>query len=215
MTDQAPLMNQAEAFSRRGIFIVLSSPSGGGKTTIYKAVLARMAGMTYSVSYTTRPPREGEVDGRDYYFVPQATFERMRADGEFIEWAEVHGSLYATHRKTLLKTLESGRDIILDIDVQGARTLKRKMPDGVYIFIFPPSMGVLENRLRGRKSDADPIIQRRLEIARREMAAWPDYDYLVVNDELERAIADVMSIIRAECCAKARFQPERIDAYYR
>jgi guanylate kinase len=200
---------------RRGIFIVLSAPSGGGKTTIYKAVLNQLAGISYSVSYTTRTPREGEITGQDYHFVDLATFERMKASGEFIEWAEVHGAFYGTHRKTLQRTLEAGQDIILDIDVQGARLLRRKMSDGVFIFIFPPSIKVLEARLRDRKSDSDEIIHRRLEIAQREMESWPDYDYLVVNDNLDKAILEVLSIIRAERCSVMRLHPAWVETYYR
>ncbi|MBN2384160.1 guanylate kinase [bacterium] len=194
---------------RHGIFFVLSSPSGGGKTTIYKSILNQMDNLAYSVSYTTRPARTHEVNGRDYHFVDPETFERYRQEGQFVEWAQVHGAWYATHKQTLFSVLDTGRDIMLDIDVQGAKQLQARMKNGVYIFIMPPSMAELERRLRARKSDTEQSIKVRLEIARQEMGHFLDYDFLVINDRLETAILEVMSIIRSERCRLDRLNLDR------
>ncbi|MFC1850055.1 guanylate kinase [candidate division CSSED10-310 bacterium] len=200
--------------SRQGIFFVLSSPSGGGKTTIYKGVIRQLPGITYSVSYTTRAARENEIDGHDYNFVTLNTFEMMRAENQFMEWAEVHDALYGTHRETLLTSMKKGIDVIMDIDVQGARQLRQKMKQGIFIFIFPPTMGELERRLRNRKSDTDATIRRRLDIARIEMSVYKHYDYLVINDSLEQAIADVITIIKAERCKISRFDNHTIKKFF-
>lgn len=199
---------------RQGIIFVLSAPSGGGKTTIYKAILQRMNGITYSVSCTTRQPRSDEVDGRDYFFLERDRFEKMVVAGEFLEWAEVHGSLYGTRKQMVLDTVATGSDIMLDIDVQGARQLRKVFPEAVFLFLFPPSLAVLEQRLRGRKSDRDDSIQRRLEIARLEMAEYRMYDYLIINDEVENAIDEVMAVIRAERNAINRLNDHELKRHY-
>lgn len=187
-----------EKIPRKGIFIVLSSPSGGGKTTIYKKVLERLANVTYSISYTTRLPRKSEINGRDYNFVSEERFLKMKKDNQFIESAVVHEAYYGTHRETLIKMLDEGLDVILDIDVQGALQLKEKFNQGIFIFIFPPSMKELELRLRGRKSDTDENIRHRLEKAKYEMSFFKEYDYLVINSNLIDAVEDVCVIIKAE-----------------
>lgn len=183
---------------RRGIFFVLSAPSGAGKTTLYRGVMKQLSDMTYSISYTTRRPRSGETDGVDYCFVGRPVFEEMIGAGEFVEWAEVHGELYGTHRRTLQATLEAGKDIILDIDVQGAQQLRESFNKGVFIFVFPPSLDELEKRLRGRDTDSDEVINRRLCIATKEMALYKNYDYLIINDDLAQATSSVIHIIQAE-----------------
>lgn len=179
--------------------MVISAPSGSGKTTLVKRLLAAMGGLRFSVSYTTRPPRRGEKNGRDYFFVSKKEFRRMIAAGEFVEWAEIVGQLYGTARKPLRAAQMAGQDVLLDIDVQGHRQVRRKLPEAVSIFILPPSYPELERRLRRRSSDTPEMIKRRLANARREIGSWPKYDYLVVNDRLAaatRALRDVVEAAR-------------------
>jgi guanylate kinase len=185
----------------RGSIIVVSAPSGSGKSTLVQRLLAAMPGLRFSVSHTTRPPRQGEKNGREYFFVSRRRFRRMAAAGEFIEWAEVFGQLYGTAQKQILAAQEAGQDVLLDIDVQGHAQLRRKLPEAVSIFVLPPSYAELERRLRERHSDTPEVIERRLEEARREMRHWPEYDYLVVNDRLARATKELRVIVEA---ARAR-----------
>lgn len=175
--------------------IILSSPSGGGKTTIAKRLLEVRDDVGYSVSCTTRPPREGEVEGRDYYFRSRDQFEAGRKAGEFAESAEVHGHLYGTLRSEVDKVLKSGRHVVMDIDVQGTRQFKAVFPDTVLIFILPPSAEVLIERLKARKTESDESLIRRLRSAKQEMKAVDLYPYLVVNDEVESAAKAVSRII--------------------
>jgi len=184
--------------------VVVSGPSGVGKSSFCHAALAADERICYSVSATTRPRRGDEREGREYLFVSPAEFERMRGAGELVEWAEVHGSWYGTPRRYLESKLREGRIIILDVDVQGGLAIKREFPDSVLIFILPPSLDVLERRLRGRQSDAEEVIARRLAVAPAEIAHAVDYDYVVVNDELEAAIARVLSIVEAEKSRRER-----------
>jgi guanylate kinase len=184
---------------RQGSIIVVSAPSGSGKSTLIRQLLARVPDLTFSVSYTTRPPRPGERNGRDYFFVSHDRFELLIARGEFIEWAKVHGNYYGTARKQILAARNAGRDILLDIDVQGHRQVRRQLPKAVSIFILPPSFQELERRLRRRHSDSPEAIQRRLSTARKEITHWPEYDYLVVNSHLHesaRALRDVVLAAR-------------------
>lgn len=188
---------------RRGILLILSAPSGAGKTTLAHRLGDMLGGeCLFSISYTTRSPRGGERDGIDYHFVERSRFEAMIDADEFLEWAEVHGNFYGTHRSYV----DAARDVdvvIFDIDVQGGEQIKRKHPEAVSVFILPPSMKELERRLRGRGTEADTAIARRLLAARREIARGEQcYDYLVVNDDLERALADVQAILRAEHCRR-------------
>ncbi len=187
----------SQASPRTGNVIVISAPSGTGKSTVVKRVLASVDGLGFSVSHTTRQPRPGEQHGREYFFVSLARFKRMVAAKDFLEWAEVHGNLYGTSWNTLRNTCEGGEDLVLDIDVQGHCQVRRRLPDAVSIFLLPPSLAELAQRLRRRHSEAPAVIDNRLKAARQEIGHWSDYDYLVVNDRLSSAIRDVKTIILA------------------
>ncbi len=188
----------------KGLLVVISAPSGTGKTTLTHMLLKEFPNMEFSVSYTTRPPRPGEVNGKDYYFVDRETFERMIEEGDFLEWAEVYGNLYGTSKSQVLKALNEGKDIILDIDTQGALQVKKNFPEAVLIFVLPPSLSELERRLRRRGTDDEETIERRLKVAREEIRRAPLYNYIVVNDVLEVAFENLKSIIRAEKCKTER-----------
>lgn len=185
---------------RTGILFVISGPSGVGKGTIRQALLSQMGDIEDSISATTREPRSGEVSGRDYFFLSEPEFRQLIEKDMLLEWAEVYGKLYGTPHQFVMETLTSGRDVLLEIDVQGARQVKSKMPEGVYIFISPPSMKELESRLTARGKDSPQSIERRIAACRDEMGSLSDYDYEVVNDQLETAINKVVSIITAERC---------------
>lgn len=183
---------------RRGFLVVLSGPSGAGKNTLLNRVLPKMEGLIYSVSATTRPPRPGERDGVDYYFLGHDTFQEWIDRGEFLEWAEFAGYRYGTPRRFIDESLAKGLTVITDIDIQGARQIREKLSDGVFVFLMPPSVEELENRLQGRGTDSDETIRRRMQIASQEMAAVKDYDYWILNDDLDKACETLISIIRAE-----------------
>ena len=180
-----------------GTLFVVAAPSGAGKSTLVNALLEREGAISLSVSHTTRPPRAGEQYGRHYYFVGRAEFEREIAEGIFLEHAEVHGNLYGTSRTTVQGLLGQGRDVLLEIDWQGAGQIRRSKPDCVSVFILPPSRAELERRLRGRGSDAPDVIERRLHNSRGEIAHAHEFDYIVVNDVFEQALADLQAIVRA------------------
>ncbi len=183
----------------RGRLFVVSAPSGAGKTTILKSVMAGTQGLAFSVSHTTRSPRSGENDGKDYHFVSRRQFEDMRAKGAFLEWAEVHGNLYGTSISSLEQQLDLGFDIVLDIDIQGAAVLRdKKRVEASFIFIAPPSLEELERRLRSRGTDSDETIDLRLANAKSEMAEADRYQYLIVNDNLNESIKLLTAIILAE-----------------
>lgn len=185
---------------RMGILFVISGPSGVGKGTIRQALLAQIGDIEDSISATTREPRSGEVSGRDYFFLSETEFRCLIEKDMLLEWAEVYGSMYGTPREFVLETLAGGRDVLLEIDVQGAQQVKSKMPEGVYIFISPPTMAELEARLRARGKDSAQSIERRTAACRDEMSFLPDYDYEVINDELDTAVSKVVSIVVAERC---------------
>ena len=191
---------------RRGTLVVVSAPSGAGKTTLCREVRLRLPDLAYSVSVTTRPPRAGELGGVDFAFVSEAAFRDMLVRGEFAEWATVHGNLYGTRARVLDEALGAGRDVLLDIDTQGAEQLRGRYPEAVLVFIVAPSMRALELRLRERKSDAEAEIARRLARAREEIALWRRYDYLVVNRDVKEALEQLASIIQAERCRASRLK---------
>jgi guanylate kinase len=195
---------------RDGILFVISAPSGAGKTSLCRRIIDIFPQIRHSVSFTTRAMRPGEQEGRDYHFVTQQTFAAMVDKGAFAEWATVHGNRYGTALATLEEARRSGQDLLLDIDCQGAAQLKQSCPDAVFIFILPPSYEELERRLRGRNTDAPEVIAQRLDNARREVRELIWYDYLVVNDDFDRAVEALRSIIVAEgCCAPRRMAEAR------
>jgi guanylate kinase len=195
--------------SGRGLLFIVSAPSGAGKTTLVERLVERVPNLTLSRSYTSRPARAGEMDGVDYNFVTRRRFEEMIAGGEFLECADVFGNLYGTSSADTGRILESGNDVVLVIDVQGARKVRRGGIDATAIFVMPPSFGALEERLRGRSKDSEDAIQRRLQVARDEVAAFAEYDYLVVNDELTAAVDRLRGIVVAE---RARLRSMRGEA---
>jgi guanylate kinase len=184
--------------------IILSSPSGGGKTTIAKRILTERRDVGYSISCTTRLPRDGEVDGRDYHFLSPEEFGAARERGEFAEWAQVHGRLYGTLRSEVRRVLESGRHVMMDIDVQGARLFSDAFPDAVLVYILPPSARVLLHRLTARKSETREQLLVRLGNAAEELEAVDRYEYVVVNDRIDDAVARVGAVIDAEAARRAR-----------
>lgn len=182
--------------SDRGILFIVSGPSGAGKTTLSDAALRAFPKLKLSVSCTTRAPRAGETDGVQYHFVSAERFAGMIANDELAEWAEVHGYRYGTPRAQIDAAMAAGRDLLLDIDVQGAAQLRRFYPDAVAVFLLPPDRGTLEARLRGRATDSEATVQRRLENACREIARAPEYDHVIVNRSREDAIAEFEAIVR-------------------
>jgi guanylate kinase len=183
---------------RRGALVVVSAPSGAGKSTLCAEVRQLVPRLFYSISYTTRRPRSGEVDGTDFHFVAEAEFLAMRDRGEFAEWAVVHGNYYGTPARPLEAALARGEDVLLDIDTQGARQLRERYPEAVSVFIMAPSLAELEARLRERKSDAPGEIARRLARARQEIASWRKYDYLIINRDVKEAVERLATIIQGE-----------------
>lgn len=183
--------------------LIVSSPSGAGKTTLTNRLLERVPGLRFSVSHTTRQPRPNEQSGREYHFVDRAEFKAMIESGAFLEWAEVHGNLYGTTRAEVERS-RGARGIIFDIDHQGARQIKSWSPDAVAVFILPPSMAVLEARLRGRRSEDESTLQRRFRAALEEIAHYGLFDYVLVNDDLDEATTQLIAIFRAEECKRRR-----------
>ena len=192
--------------SHSGNVFVLSAPSGTGKSTIAKRLVREVPDLSFSISFTTRAARPGEVDGQDYFFVDQATFDAMVAKDGFIEWVQVYGNKYGTGRDWILAQLASGRDILLDIESQGAQNVHRAIPDAVMVFLLPPSAQELSRRLRGRGDSSEDQVRVRLEYAKHELAQFPAYDYLVINDEVEHAYRGLASIILATRQRRERMQ---------
>ncbi len=187
---------------------IISAPSGSGKSTLVHRLLQTVPGLSFSISYTTRPPRTGETSGVDYIFVSRSDFEERLARGEFLEHAEVFGNYYGTNRETFERAVHEGRDLVLDIDVQGARQLKVAIPEAISIFVLPPSREVLEQRLRARSQDSEEVIRRRLRGAAEEVRNYTQYDYVLINREIEESSARLASIVRAERLRKARMEEE-------
>ena len=198
-------MAESVHLDRRGVLFVLSSPSGAGKTTISKKMLGVDPDIALSISATTRPPRPGEVDGKDYHFVDTETFKQMAADGEFLEWAHVFGHRYGTPRARVDELLDAGKDVLFDIDWQGAQQLYQEAgPDVVRVFVLPPTMEELERRLRARNTDSDEVIAARMARAANEISHWDGYDYVLINDDVDDCYGEVMAILRAERLKRRR-----------
>ncbi len=191
--------------SRRGLMLVLSSPSGAGKSTISRALLEKHPDLTMSVSATTRPMRPGEVDGKDYYFIDTARFENMVAEGEFLEHAKVFDNYYGTPRGPVEEALKAGRDVLFDVDWQGTQQLRQNARDDLAsIFILPPSVEELERRLYARAQDPEDVVKRRMAKATSEMSHWAEYDYIIVNEEIPLSVAEAEAILSAERLKRER-----------
>ncbi len=191
---------------RRGLLYIVSAPSGAGKTTLCRQIVATVPNLWHSVSYTTRQPRPGEHHGRDYFFTDEATFLAMVERMEFLEWARVYGQYYGTPRKPIVDRLDQGIDVLLEIDTQGAAQIKKKFEDAVYIYILPPSLKTLRTRLQNRAGDSPEEIKRRLQKAREEVWSYRDYYYIVRNDDIKQSLKELESIFVAE-----RTKTKRLD----
>ena len=200
---------RSEPVERRGLLFIVSAPSGAGKTTLAEQLAAQTPQLRLSRSYTSRPARPGEIDGVDYNFVSRYRFEEMVAADEFLEWADVFGNLYGTRAADTQALLEAGYDAVLVIDVQGARKVRQSGIETTAIFVMPPSFAVLEQRLRGRSKDSEAAIQRRLQVARDEVASFTEYDFVVVNDDVTAALDGLRSIVLAQ---RARLRSMRYEA---
>ena len=208
MEHQVSQDHSGEGSKRNGIVFIVASPSGGGKTTICKRLLASDELLRFSVSFTSRKPREGEREGVDYYFVSREKFEEKIQRKEFLEWAIVHGHMYGTCRDATNELLVQGFDVLMDIDVQGADGVKREMPSSVRVFIMPPSKDVMMRRLRERGTEDEEQLERRISIASTEMKRWRDYDYALVNDNLDEAVEQLRAIITAERMSLRNYHSE-------
>jgi len=180
-----------------GNLYVVAAPSGAGKTTLVRMLLASEAGVNLSISHTTRSPRPGETDGREYHFVAVDVFRAMISRGEFLEWAEVHGNFYGTSKSRIAEQLAAGSDVLLEIDWQGAQQVRQQFPEAIGIFILPPSMEELTRRLTGRGTDAPEVVERRLAAAQAEMRHVGEFDYVIINDQLDQALDDLRAVVRA------------------
>jgi guanylate kinase len=194
---------------RRGVLFVVSAPSGAGKTTLCKELVARVPHLKHSISYTTRSPRPGEMHGREYFFVEARYFQDLVERDEFAEWAQVYGHRYGTPRTPLLEMMDKGIDVLLEIDVQGARQIKKIFEDAIYTYILPPSIDALRLRLQQRGGDSTEEIQRRLQKVREEMWSYREYDYIVKNDDMTHAIKELEAIVLAE-----RIKTKRVDLHW-
>jgi guanylate kinase len=182
---------------RKGSIVIISAPSGAGKSTVVRHILSSMPDLRFSISHTTRSPRAREKNGREYFFVSTARFKKMVAAGEFVEWARVYGNLYGTSRLQLQQARQKGENILLDIDVQGHREVRRRLPEAISVFLLPPSYDELKNRLIDRRSDSAGAIQKRLSAALEEISHWPEYDYIVINHKANQASEALRDIIKA------------------
>ena len=191
----------------KGSLFIVSAPSGAGKTTLCRELVSSLPNLQFSVSYTTRQPRKGEVNDRDYTFINSQDFRLMADKGEFIEWAEVHGALYGTSRKRLEELLDSGNDVILDIDTQGAMQIKERYKEGIYIFILPPSLDTLKERLKNRMTDSKEEIGKRLGRAIAEIKTFNKYDYVIINDILEDALMEFEALVISQRVSIKKINP--------
>jgi guanylate kinase len=205
--------DQPAGSENRGLLLIVSAPSGAGKTTVVERLVEQMPHLKMSRSYTSRPARPGETDGVDYNFVSRDRFEEMIAAGDFLEWADVFGNLYGTCASDTERLLAAGDDVVLVIDVQGARQVRSRRAAAATIFVMPPSYEVLEQRLRGRSKDSEAAIQRRLQVARDEVASFAEYDFIVVNDELTGAVDRLRSIVLAQRAQLERMQITANDIF--
>jgi guanylate kinase len=203
MSSDPPLAGEAAG---QGLLFIVSAPSGAGKTTLVERLVEQTPQLKMSRSYTSRPARQGELDGVDYNFVSRPEFEQMVAAGAFLEWADVFGNLYGTAAADTNALREAGHDVVLVIDVQGARQVRRRAISAISVFVMPPSYAVLEQRLRGRSKDSEAAVQRRLQVAREEVAAFTEYDFIVINDELTAAVDRLRAIVLAERCRLQRMR---------
>ena len=188
----------------RGSLIIISAPSGSGKTSLARRTLVQVPSLSFSVSHTTREPRPGEIEDEHYFFVGQSVFESMIEEDAFLEWAHVYGNYYGTGRAFVQEQLEQGQDVLLDIDVQGARKVREKIPEAITVFVFPPSYQELGQRLQSRGLDDPAVIESRLEIARNEIREYNKYDYLIVNDDIEESVNELQSIVLAARCLRSK-----------
>lgn len=191
----------------KGIPFVVSAPSGTGKTTACKILREKFPELKFSVSHTTRPPRPNEVDGMCYHFISEAEFKKKVGQGEFLEWAKVHNNYYGTAMETLDSHINNGEDLLLDLDVQGVQSLKKMNFRGVFIFLLPPSLDELYNRLNKRGTESPEVIQQRIDVGKQEMALYQLYDYVVINSNLDETVTNLIAIIRAERCRANRHNP--------
>ena len=196
--------------ARKGFPIILSAPSGAGKTTLSREIIKLHPEIHYSISVTSRPPRSVEVDGQDYHFVSVAEFEKMLENKEFAEWAMVHDNYYGTPKKQIEARIDRGTDVIMDIDTVGARSIKRLFPQSVAIFVLPPSLEELGARLRSRATDSEEVINKRLNRAKLELLEIGDFEYFIINDRFEDAVAQVRAIIEAERCKLSRYEKQEV-----
>jgi guanylate kinase len=199
--------------TKNNVFII-SAPSGSGKTTLIALLLTENPSLSFSISHTTRPPRPGERDGVEYFFISEQKFEQMIREERFVEWAEVHGHFYGTSREMLVQPEKENRDVILDIDVQGAAQVRQKMPEAISIFILPPSYEALKTRLLTRQKDKQEVMLKRLENARKEIRRYSEFDYIIINDDLETASKSLSSIIDSSNSLREK-QIDRIEAILR
>lgn len=201
-----------------GLLYIISAPSGSGKSTLVNELRKFVPGLEFSISYTTRPPRGSEQNGREYYFITREQFEEMIRQGEFLEYADVFGNYYGTAKSVLQQAAQRGNDVLLDIDVQGERLVKQKIPESVSIFVLPPSRAELESRLRKRSMSenvrSEDVIRRRLDRAKREIENYPNYDYILVNDRLEQSVDRLQAIVLAERVKHAGKTPSDEEARY-
>jgi guanylate kinase len=192
--------SMSEAVTR---LFVIAAPSGAGKTTLVHATVMNSPDLRFSISYTTRPQRSNEVDGRDYHFIDIAQFEKLRAENDLLESATVFDNFYGTSRKQVEEILADGHNVLLEIDWQGAQQVRESMPDCVTIFVMPPSLAELERRLRDRRTDSDEVIERRLRDAVSDMGRWDEFDYVIINDDLDRAVADLEAVLAGQVSTSA------------